>query len=147
MLSLTPELQLGANVGIKAFTTNYVVPGVALCQNFRNSANQAYAAVCLYGPNAATGRNGGIFLGGTFGEVIKSQMLTAQSSASPQAIRMMSFAAEPAFEVPTSQLVMETKETKSEQFSITMHDPEKQLSGSKGLKTLRNVQKILAVRH
>ncbi len=145
LLSVVPELQIGMNVGIKAFSSKYVIPGVAICQNFRNSEQQAYAAVCLYGPNPLDGRHGGIFVGGTFGEVIKSEMLSS-SVESRRAMRTLAFTAEPAFAVSSDILINESKDESSEDFELAMHDPKDELKGKKGLKTLRNVQKILKVR-
>ena len=151
VFSLTPELQVGAVVGMKVFSTRYVIPGVALCQNFRNSENRAFAAVCLYGPNQTTNKYGGIFLGGTFGEVLNRQLQADNESSDVEALvstkslrsaRLMAVNFEPASKV----YEMPAIDISSDDFAQDIHDPAQKLNGSAGIKTLRNVQKVLQVR-
>lgn len=146
VFSLTPELQMGALIGMKVLSTNYMISGVALCQNFRNSENRAFAAACLYGPNPSSSQFGGIFLGGTFGDVIKSNLLAKMSpkdSISPRVMKMSAasevFEADESFDLPAI-------EESSSTFDQGIHDPEKKLAGSKGLKMHRNLEKIFRVR-
>lgn len=67
--AITPELQLGATIGIAKMSTQYIpAGGLSLCQNFRNQDHLAFAAVCVYGPNGV--KSGGIFIGANFGNVL-----------------------------------------------------------------------------
>lgn len=149
VLSLTPELQLGALVGISAFSTKYVIPGVAICQNFRNSEKAAYAAVCIYGPSANSSESGGVFIGGTFGNVIPADMIASSTPiATNLAMRSSVFAlSSKASESNFSGLNLPAMNISSNQFEDSIHDPKKQVFTSQGAKSLKNVKNVLKVRN
>jgi len=131
--SITPEVQIGATIGIAQLNSRYVPEGIAICQNFRNEQNLAFAAVCLYGP----GQNeyGGIFVGANLGDLFHQEQSPALASA-----MLMSSA-------PMSRLSSSASwASSSDDYSFQTHDPKRDLTGSRGLKALRNVQKILRVR-
>jgi hypothetical protein len=145
-LSLTPELQLGAVVGIKAFNSKYVIPGIALCQNFRNANNEAYAAVCLYGPAADNSTNGGIFIGGTFGNVIPTHIASAVPTTTNLSMRSAMFAMAMPSSDTASELRLPAINMLSAQYFEEIHDPKNKMYTSEGLKSLKNVQKVLKVK-
>jgi hypothetical protein len=144
-VSITPELQVGALVGIQAFSTKYVIPGVAVCQNFRNSAKVAFAAICIYGPSASGKDSGGIFLGGSFGQVIPSSILNSSQPASGSvalASRSSVFALSAAPALSLNPMNMSATA-----FDQVTFDPKKQMMTSQGQKSLNNVLKVLKVRN
>lgn len=146
VLSLTPELQLGAMVGISQFSSQYVIQGVAVCQNFRDSSNVAYAAICLYGPSGT--KNGGIFIGGTLGNVIPANLI-ASSSATVPSSKAMTLQRSAVFTMPLSSMAdlnLPATNTSSAKFTQNIYDPKNQVYTSAGLRSYNNVQKVLKVR-
>lgn len=139
LLALSPDLQIGTLVGLKVFNSKYIIPGFAVCQNFRNSEQVAVAAICIYGPNASGTEWGGIMVGGNLGQVLPQ----SGSSASVQAVASKSFMMRTA---SASELSLNPFEVQSVDFVNSIYDPAKELNGSKGLKTYRNIQKVLQVR-
>lgn len=137
LLAVTPELQIGATVGIAQMNTKYIPGGISVCQNFRNDQNVAFAAICLYGPGE--NKSGGVFVGANFGDVFNFSAPEIEDSNS-----MMLFAATaPQARMASSFSPISMSSTK---YSMHKFDPKKDLDGSRGQKTLRNVQKILSVR-
>jgi hypothetical protein len=146
-LALAPELQLGMTVGMKVFSTKYVLPGFAVCQNFRNSNKVAYAALCIYGPTADNNTWGGIFLGGNFGEVIPTNVLSPVIASNGNTSASRSFSLESKSSVFAMDSVkFKEMSTQSTDWDDSVHDPKKELRGSKGYKTYRNIEKVLRVR-
>ncbi len=135
-LSIAPEFQLAGIIGIKQFSSNYVPMGIAVCQNFRNAENIAFAAVCLYGPGNNT--SGGIFIGANFGDI-----LNLDSEPQQQQNRLM-MSQSAVFSAPTQ--LADAVNVRSAKWESSVHDPRNDLRGSKGAKTYRNVMKVLRKR-
>ncbi|PIR21768.1 MAG: hypothetical protein COV44_11455 [Deltaproteobacteria bacterium CG11_big_fil_rev_8_21_14_0_20_45_16] len=147
LAAITPELQLGAFVGISQFKSQYIPMGVSVCQNFRNEENYAFAAICIYGPSGNL--PGGIFLGGNFGEVLdldgiiqsSPEMLALQSS--PTALMAVSMQSQ----LMASQAVSTEVAQDSKVWTKEQYDPQSRLSNRRTeLKVARNVAKILRTR-
>lgn len=106
VFAVTPELQLGTVVGISQMNSKYIpTGGIAICQDFRNDAKVAFAAVCIYGPNGS--RSGGIFVGANFGDVLHD-VINNSSSVSTMALS----AASAPFQMD-AQLLTESKTVRS----------------------------------
>lgn len=133
LFSIQPDVQIGASIGIAQMNSRYVPEGIAICQNFRNEQNFAFAAVCLYGP--AQNEWGGIFVGANLGDLFHQNQQPAPSSS-----QMLLARAAPMSSLATSS------SWSSDDYSFATHDPKNSLSGSRGVKTLRNVQKIFRAR-
>ncbi len=146
VFSLSPELQIGALVGMKVLSSNYVVTGVAICQNFRNTENKAFAAACLYGPNPSKGEFGGLFIGGTFGEVIKSSLLAKGTAKTSTASRVMKMSVASDIYEANSDMELPAMDISSNTSDEHVYDPAKKLAGSNGVKMYRNIEKIFRVR-
>jgi hypothetical protein len=147
LLSIVPELQLGALVHINQFSANVFPAGVSICQNFRNSDRIAFAAVCLYGPGSQG--SGGIFVGGNLGNVLG---LDEDSWMNPQAEQLRASMSQSRYSLSNvrvaDQLVASAAETydSSREWQEQRHDPRRRLSGSNGSRALRNAERILKVR-
>jgi hypothetical protein len=158
VVSVIPELQLGAMVQMAAFNSSRFPAGVAICQNFRNAEGLAYAAVCLFGPGQ--NESGGVFIGGTLGEVfdnndiegvIESDDLISFRQADPRMARqsgmMAAMLSTKDSEVSTLRsLVTHREEATSTSWEEERYDPSRRLSGSNGRKALNNARKILKAR-
>lgn len=136
VFSITPELQIGAAVGITQMSNQYIPDGIAVCQNFRNEQNFAFAAVCLYGPS--TGKSGGVFVAANLGDVFNSFELEPEMLASTSSRALMVAAPQASVMKAFNPISMSSKNWSSE-----MYDPRNKLSGSSGQKALRNAQRIL----
>jgi|GEM_PF-7093529 len=149
LAAILPELQVGALVGIPQFKSQYFPAGVSICQNFRDSNNYAYAAVCLYGPGA-NNEPGGIFVGADFGQVLDNNTIQqSQQIASLQRSHNALMSASVASEIqPLSDAqIVANINKKSWNWTEQKHDPKRQLSGLRGYKALQNAKKILSVKH
>ncbi|MBN8555545.1 MAG: hypothetical protein J0L93_08885 [Deltaproteobacteria bacterium] len=131
--ALSPDLQIASLIGIQQFSAKYVPAGIALCQNFRDSNNVAFAAVCIFGASAS-GKTGGIFVGANFGEVLNMDNLLASKSSSAKLF------------ASSAPFTIQAKAISSSNFTSTMVDPKNLLKGSAVSKTISNVQKVLSVR-
>ena len=139
LLSISPELQIGAAVGIAQMSSSYIPNGIAVCQNFRNAENVAFAAICLYGPS--TGKSGGVFVGANLGDVFDMNE-AAPMVASSNSRALMVASAPQRLVLNSFNPVSISSTTWSEQ----MYDPSKKLVGSNGQKVLRNAQRILKIK-
>ncbi len=136
LLSITPELQIATTVGIPQMNSQYVPAGLAVCQNFRNEQNLAFAAICLYGPGS--GKNGGIFVGANLGDVFDF----ATPAPQPNMAMAMSFASAPE---ASFLRAMQSVSISSSDWSEELHNPRK-VSNRNLLTAKRNVAKILAAK-
>jgi hypothetical protein len=144
LFSVTPELQLGAMVGIEAFNSNNVPNGISICQNFRNDEKVAFAAICLYGPSGT--ERGGIFVGGTFGDVLggvidsddgEGNILLASTALTT--VNMNDDSDE-------VNLNLSAMNISSMMWSEQRHDPRRRLRGRRGSRAMKNVRRILSIR-
>jgi hypothetical protein len=140
--TLTPDVQIAALIGIKQFSAKYVPAGVAVCQNFRNADNLAFAAVCLYGASA-DGKSGGIFVGADMGPVLD---LNGIIPSNPQRNSVSLMASSAPFTLDSRSLNFQARSTTSTKFDSSIVDPRRDLQGNKGIKAWNNVQKVLSVR-
>jgi len=149
--SLTPNLQVAAVIGISQFSSQYVVGGIALCQNFQNASNVYYASLCLFGPSGT--QSGGIFIGGNFGNVIPNLTTTpAVASASSATVSsQQTMVLEKRSEVfqlaNTSSLHLAAVNVSSNKFAESIYDPKNMMSTPAAAKSLRNVEKYFKVRN
>lgn len=117
MLGLIPELQVGAMIHIDQFRSGRFPQGVSICQNFRNSDNVAFAAICLVGPGNNT--SGGIFVGGNFGEVLDFDLPVPFSQPEPQLMamsRMSALSAAPADDLKPQMTIVSDELVESSYF-------------------------------
>jgi hypothetical protein len=143
LASIVPELQVGAFIHIAQFKTQYFPQGVAICQNFRNSEGLAFAAVCIFGPGDT--KSGGIFVGGSFGDVLN---LGDQPSSSElfalSRSQMLTAASRDHHSNTVDQLL--AHKVDSLFWDEQRFDPRHDLRGSRGYKAMKNAQKILRSR-
>lgn len=135
LLSITPEVQIGAAVGISQINSRYVPGGISVCQNFRNEQGLAFAAICLYGPNG--NESGGIFVGANLGDILnldqqQPMAMTAARSAFAMSAETESF----------SRLSLNPVDMTSSNWAHSIHDPSKVLNRT-WQKAERNVRRIL----
>lgn len=140
LVSAIPDLQLGAFIKIDEFRSSQFPEGVAICQNFRNDDNYAFAAACLYGPLG--NQAGGIYIGGNFGEVIdwENEGLFAQQSntglQSSTALMNQQRSLDRLEEVSTNEKAWRWREER--------YDPRRDLRGIKGYRALQRARSILS---
>ncbi len=150
LLSLAPDLQMGVLAGIKAFSTKYVLPGFAVCQNFRNADKVAIAAICIYGPNADNTESGGVMIGGSFGNVLPSNVSEVITNVASSQSMTLAATSSRAFKVGARNempsLNLSPMASVVENFDKSSYDPKNELFTSKGYKTYRNVEKFLKVK-
>lgn len=143
LVSVVPELQAGALVGIDKFRSRYIPQGASICQNFRNSDGLAVAALCVYGPGD---ESGGIFIGGNFGDVFN---LDESPSDDSNLMAMSSFTALNRSTIDEQLTIKDHVRSfavSSYSWDEERHDPRRKLRGSKGKRAMDNVKKILRVR-
>lgn len=152
VVGLIPELQMGAMVYIDQFQSRYFPRGVSICQNFRNSENVAFAAVCLFGPGDST--SGGIFIGGNFGQVLDFELPVLPQPEEPELLAMSSFSSLSALRSSSSSRAAKSSAAKPQMVMVAgadelsylwteqRHDPRRKLKR----KHLRTAKKILRAR-
>lgn len=141
LFSVTPEVQIGAAIGIKQLSNKYIPGGVSLCQNFRNEEGMAFAAVCLYGPSDA--KSGGIFVGANFGDLLNLDEGTDPVDGTEPDPVPAPMAARSLFSVKAMpQLNLNSMSMVSSDWGHTIHDPSKSLSKN-WQKAEKNVRAIL----
>ncbi len=141
LFSVTPEVQIGAAIGIKQLSNKYIPGGVSLCQNFRNEEGLAFAAVCLYGPSDA--KSGGIFVGANFGDLLNLDEGTDPVDGTEPDPVPAPMAARSLFSVKSMpQLNLNSMSVISSDWGHTIHDPSKSLSKN-WQKAEKNVRAIL----
>jgi hypothetical protein len=142
LFSVTPEVQIGAAIGIKQLSNKYIPGGVSLCQNFRNEEGMAFAAVCLYGPSDT--KTGGIFVGANFGDLLNldegTDPVDGDSNPDPVPAPMASRMMFTAKAIP--QLNLSPMSLVSSDWGHTIHDPSKSLSKN-WQKAEKNVRAVL----
>jgi hypothetical protein len=141
LFSVTPEVQIGAAIGIKQLSNKYIPGGVSLCQNFRNEEGLAFAAVCLYGPSDT--KTGGIFVGANFGDLLNLDEGTDPVDGTEPDPVPAPMAARSMFSVKVMpQLNLNSMSVVSSDWGHTIHDPSKSLSKN-WQKAEKNVRAVL----
>jgi len=142
LFSVTPEVQIGAAVGIKQLSNKYIPGGVSICQNFRNEEGLAFAAVCLYGPSE--NKTGGIFVGANFGDLLNidqpADPVDGETPVSPAPLMARSMFSVASKSMP--KLSLDPVDMISSDWGHSMHDPSKSLTKN-WQKTEKNVRTVL----